>query len=133
MKTVRSIAALCFAIMLGTAAGPCAAQDCCITANAAEIVSSGTCGKNAVWQLSSDGTFTVSGTGEMYGLYSQFLESWEEEKSDIKTVVIGSGITNVGAQCFSGCPNLTSVTLPDTLTAIHESAFSSCKALTAIA
>ena len=39
----------------------------------------------------------------------------------------------MGAQCFSGCPNLTSVTLPDTLTAIHESAFSSCKALTAIA
>lgn len=102
-------------------------------AYAADLVDSGTCGKNAVWQLSSDGTFTVSGTGEMYGLYSQFLESWEEEKSDIKTVVIGSGITNVGAQCFSGCPNLTSVTLPDTLTAIHESAFSSCKALTAIA
>ena len=96
---------------------------------AAEIVDSGTCGKAAVWSLDSGGILTVSGTGAMYGLNSQHDIPWKEEKAQIQQVVIGAGITSVGGQCFSDCPNLVSVSLSDTVTVIEESAFSSCKAL----
>ncbi|MBR6107708.1 MAG: leucine-rich repeat protein [Oscillospiraceae bacterium] len=99
---------------------------------AAETVTGGSCGKDAVWTLDSDGTLTVSGTGKMYGLNSQYAIPWAEEKDSIRQVVIGKGITNVGGQCFSECRNLTSVSLSDTVTSIDESAFSNCVSLTSV-
>ena len=99
---------------------------------AAETVSSGTCGKEAVWSLDSGGVLTVSGTGTMYGLNSQHEIPWQDDKAQIQQVVIGEGITSVDGQCFSDCPNLVSVSLSDTVTLIGESAFSGCKALTEI-
>ena len=33
--------------------------------SAAELVDSGTCGKNLTWTLDDEGTLTISGTGEM--------------------------------------------------------------------
>lgn len=41
---------------------------------AADIVASGTCGAqgdNLAWSLDSDGTLTISGTGEMHDYYQQ--------------------------------------------------------------
>jgi len=100
--------------------------------SAAGNVSSGQCGKNASWQLDSDGTLTVSGTGTMYGANSQNGLPWAEQKDSIKKVVIGKGITNVGAQCFSECHNLESVTLSDTVTSVETYSFNSCLKLTSI-
>ncbi|MCR4639631.1 leucine-rich repeat protein [Ruminococcus sp.] len=103
-----------------------------IEASAAETALSGTCGKSASWELAGDGTLTISGTGDMYGLNSQAAPSWTEQKEKIKKVIIGSGITSVGAQCFSECPNLVSVTLSDTVTSIGTYAFSGCMALRSV-
>ena len=103
-----------------------------IEVSAAETASSGTCGKSATWALDSDGTMTISGTGAMYGLSSGHTLPWADMKDTIKKVVIGKGITNVGAQCFSECKNLVSVTLSDTVTNIETYSFNSCMALKAI-
>jgi hypothetical protein len=104
-----------------------------LTASAAEIVDSGTCGKNVTWQLDSDGTFTVSGSGDMYDLRDNvFSIPWKDEKDLIKKIVIGEGITRVGDQNFTYCKNLVSVTFPDTLKTIGESNFTFCTALTSV-
>ena len=86
---------------------------------------SGGCGVNGPddysvrWVLGEDGTLTISGTGAMY---DEEMPWWEFE-SQIKRVVIESGVTTVGSYAFSGCRNLTAVELPDTLTAIGDYAF----------
>lgn len=58
-----------------------------------------------------------------------------------KTVIFGNGssiipsdgsVSCIGASAFSHCKNLTSVTIPDSVTDIEEVAFSSCSNLTAI-
>lgn len=103
-----------------------------LSAEAADIVGSGTCGKNAAWQLDSDGTLTVSGTGAMYSLNSNYTIPWAEEKETIKKAVIGRGITSVGSQSFTGCTNLESVAIADTVTSIETYSFSGCGALTSL-
>ena len=48
------------------------------------------------------------------------------------SVVVPEGVTSIGTRLFQNFPNLTSVTLPSTLTAISESAFDHCYELTSI-
>lgn len=52
-------------------------------------------------------------------------------KSNVKVVVITSGAT-IDAYAFRGCTNLTSITIPDSITAIGKCAFSNCTNLTNI-
>ena len=42
---------------------------------------------------------------------------------NIKSVVIGSGVTGIGQGAFYCCSSLTSVTIPDTVTSIGDEAF----------
>ena len=51
------------------------------TAAAAETVDSGTCGDNAVWVLTDDGTLTISGSGWMEA-YNTFGSSPWADYSD---------------------------------------------------
>lgn len=132
MKRTKLIAALlCAVIPFGTAVLPYKLP-ITLSAEAATVIDSGTCGKNASWQLDADGTLTVSGTGDMYSLNSSYSIPWADKKSSIKQVVIGNGITSVGSQSFSDCTNLVSVTFSDTVTSIGSSAFSGCKSLTSV-
>ena len=86
--------------------------------NAATIVESGECGAqgdNVKWTLDSDGTLTISGTGEM-GDYN-YLDSipsipWYNNRSRIKTVIINDGVTSIGDFAFYECSKLTSVNIP---------------------
>ena len=56
-----------------------------LSAESATVIDSGTCGDNAKWQLDRDGTFTVSGTGDMYDLRDNiFPIPWIDEKELIK-------------------------------------------------
>ena len=86
---------------------------------------SGGCGVNGSddysvrWVLGEDGTLTISGTSAMC---DEEMPWWEFE-SQIKRVVIESGVTTVGSNAFNNCDNLTAVELPDTLTAIGDYAF----------
>lgn len=107
---------------------------CCILptkAEAATIERQGTCGTNISYTLDSDGVMTFTGTGAMpdYTTTTWYSKDWEDE---IKSVVIGSGITYVGNKTFYSCYNLTSVSLPSTVTALGEEVFSGCTDLTTV-
>ena len=53
--------------------------------------------------------------------------------SNLTSVTIPDGVTNISDWAFEGCCSLTSVTIPDSVTSIGESAFSGCSSLTSIA
>ena len=101
-------------------------------------VASGTCGKetpeDVTWRLEGEaghyGLF-ISGTGEMadYGYSSR---PWTGYANGIKTVVIGSGVTSIGDNAFSGCSGLTSIEIPSNVTSIGTRAFFGCSGLTSI-
>ena len=105
------------------------------------IVDSGNCGKdgsNVTWTLDSAGLLTISGTGEMADYESKTDSASGEEittapwGNQAKTVVIGDGVTGIGAAAFYGCSGLTSVTMGSNVTSIGESAFCGCTGLTGI-
>ena len=97
-----------------------------MTAHSA-IIDSGYCGgegdgTNLSWELTDDGTLTISGEGEMashsyYGSY------------DIFRVEILDGVTSIGEWAFAGCSSLTSIEIPESVTSIGEGAFASCSSL----
>jgi len=97
-------------------------------ASAAEIVDQGNCGKNATWQLDTDGVLTISGTGDMTD-WNSSNPPWLNEAQSITQVVINSGITHIGMSSFYKCINLESITIPDSVTSIRSNAFSNCDSL----
>ena len=112
-----------------------------VSAAEPNIVDSRNCGKdgsNVTWTLDSAGLLTISGTGEMADYESKTDSASGEEittapwGNQAKTVVIGDGVTGIGAAAFYGCSGLTSVTMGSNVTSIGESAFCGCTGLTAI-
>ena len=102
-----------------------------VKADAADTVSSGSCGKNLTWTLDSDGVLTISGTGAMTGYSWRDAAPWQD--ADVKSVVISDGVTTIGDMAFYGCTALTSITIPDSVTTIGGGAFYGCTALTSVA
>ena len=103
-----------------------------VTALAADIVDSGTCGaegdgSNLTWTLDSEGVLTISGSGDMHG-YDLPGAPWHGSR--VKSAVIADGVTSIGKKAFSNCTSLTSVTIPDSVTSIGERAFDGCTSLT---
>ncbi|MDR0507551.1 MAG: leucine-rich repeat protein [Dysgonamonadaceae bacterium] len=82
---------------------------------------------NVVWTLSADSTLTISGTGTVRG-----DDEWYLKRFDIKRLVLGEGITEIGHWAFAYYYGLTSVTFPSTLTTIGERAFGFCYGITYI-
>ena len=107
-----------------------------IGVGAVDEVASGTCGDNLTWVLDSDGTLTISGTGEMdeYYIngddYIKYNPPWYQYNSQIKDIVIYNGITSIGSFAFSGCEIEELKTLPETLKVINNNAFEKCAFLT---
>ena len=121
--------------------------------SASAEVTSGTTG-DCSWTL--DGThLTISGNGEMgnYDIYIRGgLAPWGTEITsvDIKqgvtnigdsafrgctgltSVIIGNGVTRIGDSAFYGCTSLTGITIPDSVANIGWGAFSGCTSLTSI-
>lgn len=89
----------------------------------AQAATSGTCGDNLTWSLSSAGTLTISGTGPMTDYSYSSSMPWYSNSGSIESVVIKSGVTTVGKYAFSYCHNLQSVTLPSTVTTVGAYAF----------
>ena len=46
--------------------------------------------------------------------------------SNLTSVTIPNSITSIGESAFSGCNNLTSVTIPNSITSIEKSTFAYC-------
>ena len=91
---------------------------------------SGTCGENLTWQLDEDGTLTISGQGEMSDYELLINESpWHSACEDIKTIIIGEGVTAIGKETFNDCKNVTKVVIPAGITRIGDWAFAACASL----
>ena len=104
-----------------------------LDAGAAEIVDSGDCGVtggNVTWQLDSDGTLTISGSGDMTFWVTYSYVAWKDYYDEILTVVVEEGVTDLAPYAFYNCANLTSVTLPSTLDTINAGALQNCRSLT---
>ena len=83
---------------------------------------------NTHWVLDRDNqTLTVTGSGAMPN-----GNPWKDWKGYVHYCEVGNGITTIGESCFSGCHNLTSVSLPDSLREIEANAFSQCSTLETI-
>lgn len=80
-----------------------------ISANAA-IVDSGECGTNLTWTLDSNGTLTISGTGEMR-TSSFAIEYWNGNDDKIKSIIIQNGVESIARAALWGCENLTNISI----------------------
>lgn len=78
---------------------------------------SGTCGENLTWDL-TDGVLTISGTGTMNDYSYNSYAPWCSKASSIKSVIIDDGVTSIGNYAFYLCINLSSVTIPNSVTSI---------------
>ena len=90
---------------------------------------SGTCGANLTWELTNEGELIIEGTGEMTSC------PWDGNyESEIKTVIIGEGVTSIRNFAFEDCSSLTTVIIPENsqLTSIGGAAFSGCSSLPSI-
>ena len=83
------------------------------------------------WELSDDGTLTISGHGEMPD-YNYDSSPWSSKRDSIKKVVIQNGLTSIGNHAFYRCTSLTGITIPNGVTSIEWGAFSGCTSLTSI-
>ena len=97
------------------------------TAFADTIIADGKCGDNLTWTLDDAGTLNISGTGAM-----DVMSEWNGRGDDIKSVVIGDGVTSIGDGAFKHCINLASVTIPDSVTSIGNNAFDGCRNLESV-
>ena len=110
------------------------------------VAASGSCGDYATWTLSSDGTLTISGSGEMYDYkklspdsrysyfgsedYAPWIQNGDLRRS-IERIIVNEGIEYIGAGAFEFAGSadqiengyLTEIRLPSSLKKIGRSAF----------
>lgn len=98
-------------------------------ADYAASTDSDSCGAALTWALEADGTLVISGTGKM-DAFEDGAQPWADRRDEITSVVVEAGVTTIGKYAFSGCVNLTDVTLPNTVSSLGEYAFSGCTGLT---
>ena len=86
------------------------------------IESSGSCGTDATYKITRDGTLTIYGKGEI---------KLPEGINGFSKVVFApdSNITSIGEDCFVDCDLITEVILPETVTEIKNKAFNTCEDL----
>ena len=103
-----------------------------ITASAVSTATSGKCGKNVSWSL-KNGVLTISGKGEMYNYASRFFDGLSpfSERTDIKSIVVESGVTSIGDNAFEECRSVTGVTIPKGVTRIGSGALHTAQVLQA--
>ncbi len=114
-------------------------------------VAEGLCGADAEWALYENGELRITGSGAMDNYASHKEQPWASSRHKITKIVIGKDITSVGnyAFCYSqnvtsvefeegskvlnigilsffNLPQITEVTLPETVTSINSYAFGDC-------
>ena len=81
---------------------------------AADVVKSGNCGANGgnvKWTLDSDGTLTISGTGDMQTFANLAKRPWYDYTHDIKKIIIEDGVTSISDYTAYGCFVATSISI----------------------
>ena len=85
-----------------------------------------------LWSYDGAGTMFVSGTGNMADIWGVMACPWDSYKNDITRVVIENGVESIGAGCFVGYPNLSSVDVHVSMKSIGMNAFRDCTNLKSI-
>lgn len=84
---------------------------------------------NLTWEYdSSTKTIVISGEGPMKD-YSEYAPEWDQYSNEAEKVIIGDGITSVGAGAFLWFSAITEVTLAESVEFIGDSAFNDCGCL----
>ena len=86
------------------------------------------CGDDLYWTL-ADSTLTITGSGAMFDYVKTAMIPWYSQRTNIRTVVLPEGLTNISRNAFYGCTNLVSINIPSTLTSIASCAFYDCQYL----
>ena len=122
-----------------------------------DIVLAGWAGENVEFVLTKDGTLTLSGSGDTFTYSYRGQMAWNNNRDDVKKIVIGKDITSLGSHLFSHMYNLAAVefesgsavesigystfhyaralrrvVLPEGLLTLGNSSFGYCKNLTVI-
>ena len=97
----------------------------------------GVCGDSLTWRFSpASGVLTILGEGEMYdfehSIRDPLAAPWSNYRSEIKKVILGSGITSIGEFAFAECTALESITFPLSVESIGLCAFGDCQSLKSI-
>ena len=105
-----------------------------ITASASEVT--GSCGANVDYVYDTDTkVLTISGTGPMTD-YTSGQSPFYKPQNNVTirnvctSIVVEEGVTEIGSWCFYYMQQVTTVSLPSTLTSIHASAFNNMVKLT---
>ena len=77
------------------------------------------------YTLSTSGTLTISGSGEVNNRVAQ-------SKDSVKSVIIGDGITGINSSALSNYANLERITIPGSVVNIGSGSLSGCNSLTSI-
>ena len=99
---------------------------------------SGTCGANLKWNLFTDGSLLITGTGAMtdfkYNMMdgSNVFPGWDNYRNSISTIIIDNGVTTIDDAAFRDCTQLTSVTISDTVKTIGAETFLDCPKLSQV-
>jgi len=75
-------------------------------------------------------TFTINEDGESYSV--TFCDTEISGALNIPAIYNGKPVTEIGAEAFATCTELTSVIIPESVTTIGDSAFSECTGLTSV-
>ena len=82
------------------------------------------CGQSAYWTFDADsGTLTISGTGALYGYLTVDNQPWASFRTEITSVLIPEGITEINMRAFNGCTGLAAVSIPNSVVKVGQSAF----------
>ena len=127
----KRIASILLAVMMIVTLLPLGLMD---TAWAATVVGSGDCSKNGdnvTWKLTSEGTLTISGTGDMadFDYWNGNGAPWLRVRLQAKKVIIQDGVTSIGSYAFYDCDALANVIISNGLTNIGNYAFYRCTRL----
>lgn len=93
------------------------------------VTASGTFTTDVNWALYSDGTHEITGSGAIPDHPLPEDVPWRENIINIKSIVVGEGITAIGVGTFRNLGNVLTATLPSTLKSIGAYAFDYCDSL----
>ena len=105
------------------------------TATAGADGESQSCGNGVTWTLSDTGVLAINYTGNGTEGTPGVMTShpWTEtQAADVEEVVIGEGVTEICAEAFAGCTNLTEITVPASMELIGVRAVNGCSQLTTV-
>ena len=97
-----------------------------------ECIGSGQITGDISYTITKDGLMVISGQGDLPDVKNSYDIPWANRTIAIKHIVIGNGITSIGAMEFIDCYNLESITISDTVQKIGSHAFLGCKKLKTI-